>query len=285
MARCEHGDGRPAGLRIWHARVRASACDGLLGLLSPEERRRHAALPAPVRDPYVTAHALVRLAVAEFLADRAPREVRLGRNRAGRPEVLGAPWLSVSLSHTGGAVLAACSVAGPVGVDIERVRPLRRPADLAARILDPADLARWRTRPRAERETALLRRWTCKEAVLKAAGCGLAGGVSHVVRGREGRWTLPSGRGGTGRVWWTAQPEVGAEHVAAVAVGAWGDSDEPLLQRESHGERAVGRVELGEEVGDVPFGAVFRDADASGDLLVAAALGQQGEHLLFAGGE
>lgn len=278
---------------IWYARPSAGRQDqaALLALLSEEELSRHARLPEPLRASYVTAHALLRLAVVEHPGGPggiALRDVPLGRNAMGQPRVDGAPQLHVSLSHTAGGVLAACSAGGPIGVDIERVRPLAGRDALAGRVLGPVGLARWRTTPGECREIALLKCWTCKEAVLKAAGTGLMGGLARVRPGPgPGSWLAPDTRGreyGV-RPWRTAALPVDPSHVAAVAVAAPDGSDEPFLECEGHGERAVRGIEFGQQVGDVPFGAVFRDADTSGDLLVAEALRQERENLLLAGGE
>ena len=70
---------------------------------------------------------------------------------------LGSRWFS--LSHSGGLALCALS-GGPVGVDVERVRPRR--AGLPAYVLSPAELARfdgsWEE---------FYRLWTLKEAWCK----------------------------------------------------------------------------------------------------------------------
>ncbi|AXI77289.1 hypothetical protein C7M71_007375 [Peterkaempfera bronchialis] len=279
-------------------------------MLSAPERARLARMPAAAQSSYATAHALLRLVLAPVLRV-APERVGIGRDSAGRPLVEGAPWLHISLSHTAGAVLAGFSTTGPFGVDIERVRPLRMPGMLAERVLDPADLARWAGAGQggtagaagaARSQAALLRRWTCKEAVLKACGTGLPGGVSRVVAWPDPHhWSVPGVPGlRAGSLWRTAEPQVGAGHVAAVAVPAGsagsagsaefavitgGRSDQALLEGQCHSQGAVGGVELGEQVGDVPLDPVFGDGESAGDLLVAEALRQQREDLLLAGGE
>ena len=62
------------------------------------------------------------------------------RSPRGKPFFPGLPDRWFSLSHSGGLALCALS-GGPVGVDVEEVRPRR--AGLPRRVLDPAELARF----------------------------------------------------------------------------------------------------------------------------------------------
>lgn len=66
------------------------------------------------------------------LVERSPRGKPFFPGEAGR-------WFS--LSHSGGIALCALSEDGPVGVDVELVRPRR--AGLPAYVLSPAELARF----------------------------------------------------------------------------------------------------------------------------------------------
>jgi 4'-phosphopantetheinyl transferase len=73
-----------------------------------------------------------------------------------------------SLSHKSGCV-AAVAAPAPVGIDIEKIRPVKE--GLAERIAAPDE---WRLFS-GEELSDFFRCWTAKEAVLKAAGVGIAG--------------------------------------------------------------------------------------------------------------
>jgi 4'-phosphopantetheinyl transferase len=73
-----------------------------------------------------------------------------------------------SLSHKSGCV-AAVAAPVPVGIDIEKIRPVKE--GLAERI---AASGEWGLFP-GEGLSDFFRCWTAKEAVLKAAGVGIAG--------------------------------------------------------------------------------------------------------------
>ncbi|MEM1483560.1 4'-phosphopantetheinyl transferase superfamily protein [Oscillospiraceae bacterium PP1C4] len=90
--------------------------------------------------------------------------VRIARGAHGKPFLPEHSGLHFNLSHTSGAVV--CALSGhPVGVDIERARPVR-PA-LAARCFTQAE------REYAVDEARFLEVWTRKEALLKRDGRGI----------------------------------------------------------------------------------------------------------------
>jgi 4'-phosphopantetheinyl transferase len=131
---------------------------------------------APTSDDFRRdAHDLVRTEVAALLG-RPVAEIRVTHDASGRP-CLEAPAedLFVSISHSGGFAAVAATPLGPVGVDIERVRPLDACA-LAERWMSAADAGWVRDRPAEARDAAALWLWTQKEAIGKARGRGLRGG-------------------------------------------------------------------------------------------------------------
>jgi 4'-phosphopantetheinyl transferase len=91
-------------------------------------------------------------------------------------------------------------------------------APLAARILHPADLARFRALPGSDQARAFFRAWTGKEAVLKAKGLGLFGGVQEIGVPLEDRPATVPDPDGPGRPAWHLVPLLMPEgYVGAVA--------------------------------------------------------------------
>ncbi|MGY1772521.1 Pls/PosA family non-ribosomal peptide synthetase [Blastococcus sp. SYSU D00813] len=147
----------------------------LVALLSAEERAAAEAMTAPGRrDAYVAGRALLRLLLSAEAPARAPHEWRIERTAAGRPVVPGGP--EVSLAHADGLVVAAVAHARAVGVDLEQLDGQR----VLETALTPAERERLRAAAPAERTALFLRAWTLKEAALKCAGTGLAGGPERV---------------------------------------------------------------------------------------------------------
>ena len=173
----------------------------------------------------IPAGRLLRRAGATLLG-RAETEMLVEHGRDGRPLVAvrgseARAALAVSVSRADGVVAVAARLGGPVGVDVERCRPL--PAlELARRWYAPAEVAWLAGRPADGRVTDFLRLWTAKEAVGKALGVGLRdGGPGRrmpVPNDCDGSLRLVPGAGRL-RV---GHPPVGGGLVLAVAVVATG---------------------------------------------------------------
>jgi 4'-phosphopantetheinyl transferase len=73
------------------------------------------------------------------------------------------------------AVTKGCEV----GVDVERLRPVRHLEHIAQRYFHPAETTAILAARPAERDAAFLRGWTGKEAVLKALGRGITGSFAE----------------------------------------------------------------------------------------------------------
>ena len=151
------------------------------GLLSAEERiRAERRVRASSRLEFTVAHALKRLMLAEATgAD--PMTLRFApRDEHGKPALTGGEeGLDFNLSHTAGAV--ACAVVsggGPengIGIDLEAA-DRRITLELADRFF-AADETGW-IREQPQPDQAFLAVWTLKEAFVKAAGRGLALGLT-----------------------------------------------------------------------------------------------------------
>ena len=125
------------------------------------------------RVAYVLAHAMWRSVLGWCLGCEAAA-VRITSTSTGQPQLPGTPW-ATSLSHSGSWVAVAVGRTAVVGVDIERSPPLRALNDLVSTVCTPREAIDMCALPPAEREHAMLRLWTRKEALLKAFGTGLSG--------------------------------------------------------------------------------------------------------------
>jgi 4'-phosphopantetheinyl transferase len=164
------GVSTPAGLcEVWWATL-ADVRPEHVALLDEVERgRRERYLRTQDRDRFTLGVAVTRLVLGR-LRDVPPERVPLSRactdcgKPHGRPVVAGGPHLSVS--HSGDRVAVAFSTAGPVGVDVEAVRPLDEAIE--RHVLAPSE---------SLDETldggGMLFYWTRKEAIIKATGDGL----------------------------------------------------------------------------------------------------------------
>lgn len=159
--------------------------------------------------PSSVARVIVVVAPTPGLSDAQARSAVLGRAAAvlrvppgdlwvdhddrGRPRLSGlGRGAHISLSHGRGFAAVAMTRAGPVGVDVEAVRPL--PALRLARRWFTSEEAAWlHALPECRRPAAYFWLWTHKEAMGKALGTGLADGGLSRPAPLPDHWPPPSG--------------------------------------------------------------------------------------------
>jgi phosphopantetheinyl transferase len=161
---------RVAIARIDHA---PATGDGAApGWMGADERRRWALLPSAARREFVASRTLLRgllqatTGVPGHAWDVSAQAGAAPVARAARGD---ADVPCVSLSHRRGWVAAAVSNEA-VGVDVECDRPARSdPGARVALMLSPDELPAWHAAAPDDLESALLTRWTIKEAWFKAS--------------------------------------------------------------------------------------------------------------------
>ena len=140
--------------------------------LSPDERQRAARFTRDEpRRRFVVSRGALRTILGHHLGV-APRDVPLAYANNGKPE-LKAGELHFNLTHSGELALVAVAKGCAVGVDLERVRPVRQRDEIAGRYFAPAEIGAILELDESQRTDAFLRCWTRKEAVLKVIGTGL----------------------------------------------------------------------------------------------------------------
>jgi 4'-phosphopantetheinyl transferase len=177
----EETSGNPTTVRLWAAG--GGDDDGLpYSALSGDEEERARALASPaIRESYLRAHALLRLALAHHTGlppsgFRYERRCRwCGDPSHGRPTLVtrGQPFLSFSLTWRSSLCLVAiCDV--DVGVDAERSGS--HPVPTGHQVAAPGEIEQLERSFGSPLPQGLLSRWwTAKEAVGKARGSGLIG--------------------------------------------------------------------------------------------------------------
>jgi phosphopantetheinyl transferase len=107
-----------------------------------------------------------------------------------------------------------------IGVDVERIRPIRRSEAITQLYMGPPAVSALMTQPKWARGIMFLRYWTRLEALAKATGLGLAALLDRrrdlpltasVVSG------IPDPRESTESAWWLGNVSVLPGYVAAIA--------------------------------------------------------------------
>lgn len=169
----------PGEVQLWCASLDDLADDpaALEALLSDDERERAQRLQsARDRLRFAAARALLREILAGYLA-LAPGELRFAYGPGGKPELAGpaaVTGLQFNLSHCEALALYAVSRRDPVGVDLERIRPLPEMTLIATRYFRPPESALLHRLQSDHRLETFFQLWTQKEALAKARGVGLA---------------------------------------------------------------------------------------------------------------
>lgn len=109
----------------------------------------------------------------------APHAVSIVVDASGRPSLDRAHRASLdfNVSHAGDHALIAWVPAGRVGVDIEGCDRVADWRALTREVCAPAEVAHLDSMPPAVRASEFMRVWSAKEALLKALGTGIVGGL------------------------------------------------------------------------------------------------------------
>jgi 4'-phosphopantetheinyl transferase len=200
--------------------------------LNPTDRERAARFRfAEDRTRFLMGRALVGKMLGHYL-ECEDAIARLTYTEQGRPMLPDDPEVHFSISHARDLVAVALAVGTQVGIDVEcRDRELEFDG-LAERIFSADDLAIFRALPAHESPAAFFRAWTGKEAILKARGVGLFGGLKEVSipwRGVETTATILGGDEGAGSAWQLRSLPLPGDYAGQVA---WNDGAKTLDFRE-----------------------------------------------------
>lgn len=196
--------------------------------LSPDERQRMERFRSPVHGRRFGASRHALRSILASYSGIAAKDLRIEYGRYGKPAVRGLPF-DFNLSHTGDLALAAVSAAGPVGVDVEQIRPSSSLERLARRVLAPAEREQLFRLSAAERPQAFFLAWTRKEALVKMLGEGVFTGLRRLqvtlLPGETARVVAydPADSGHDSRSWRLHDLQPWPDVAAAVAVDLSGD--------------------------------------------------------------
>lgn len=172
---------------IWRIALNGPSGPSHRDCLDDEDRRRAAAFKFDRdRHRFIRAHAALRRILSR-LCGVPPHNVPLQVDAHLKPILPSEYAFHFNLSHSEERALLIVSHAAPVGIDLERVRPMPDTDELAARHFSPRECAYLQTVPAgADRERAFFRCWTRKEAFVKCTGVGLRTDLRRIESGFEG---------------------------------------------------------------------------------------------------
>ncbi|MEL6602466.1 MAG: 4'-phosphopantetheinyl transferase superfamily protein [Cyanobacteria bacterium J06614_10] len=153
--------------------------------LAADERARANRFRFPDdRRKFIVARGTLRHLVAEQL-HQPPQDIRFDYGDYGKPSLAASTQppatqtdFHFNLSHSGELALCAVSHHHPVGIDIEKLKPIDHLEGMMARCLLQKEQVTVNAAP--DPLAAFLQHWTCKEAYLKAIGKGLSQSMQTV---------------------------------------------------------------------------------------------------------
>lgn len=164
-----------AEIQLWCIPLHADAptLTRLSALLTPDEQQRADRFQFPDhRRRFIVGRGALRLLLAAYTG-QAATDLRFAYGPKGKPALAG-QTLAFNLSHSGELALAAVTRTEPLGIDVERLRPLPDAADIAQRFFAADEAATLAAVAPERREAVFFRGWTRKEAYIKAVGDGLS---------------------------------------------------------------------------------------------------------------
>jgi 4'-phosphopantetheinyl transferase len=146
----------------------------LLQILVEDERARAERFRVEKpRIQFVITRGLLRLALARILGV-APAMVPIGYTAVGKPILLeNNTNLHFNVTHTDGLALIAFA-RRVIGVDVEKLRRMENGDGLVVRFFSELEQFSYLSLDIGRKEEGFFRGWTCKEALIKAAGLSVA---------------------------------------------------------------------------------------------------------------
>jgi 4'-phosphopantetheinyl transferase len=172
-------------IHVWASplTVTANALANLHATLSSEEKSRAEKFKFDQhRNRFIAGRGLLREILGRYL-QISPGKLDFNYSENGKPAFApGFPSAGIhfNLAHSDDLALIAITRIGPVGVDVECVRPIKNVDELVARFFSPRENKAFQNLPADAKPTAFFNLWTRKEALLKATGEGITRSLSLV---------------------------------------------------------------------------------------------------------
>lgn len=131
---------------------------------------------------YQAVHGILRIILARYL-NLDPAQINFTHSDRGKPYLTddcNPLNLQFNLSHSENMAIVGISRDRPIGVDLEKMRPMENSLQLAKRFFCASEYDLLTQSIPEERDKLFFQLWTAKEAYLKATGEGISGGLNQV---------------------------------------------------------------------------------------------------------
>ena len=175
-------------VHVWSIKIdqHSGRLDALTRTLSRGELARAQRFVVETRcQKFIVAHGVLREILASYLGV-APERLIFTVAKTGKPALASSPaenGLNFNMSHSGNWLIVGVTRSVPVGVDVERLRPVADAIAVADRYFPREERDALMRLEGESRNHAFLSCWTRKEAVTKAHGAGMGLDLSEIATG------------------------------------------------------------------------------------------------------
>ncbi|MCP4427903.1 MAG: 4'-phosphopantetheinyl transferase superfamily protein, partial [Chloroflexi bacterium] len=128
------------------------------------------------KNHFTAARGLLRTLIGRYL-DLSPGGLQFQYSEYGKPSLTSSSQIETfqfNVTHSQGVALYAFCWGSPVGVDVEKIRPLPDAKQIAARFFSASENERFQALSAEQQDEGFFNCWTRKEAFIKAVGEGLS---------------------------------------------------------------------------------------------------------------
>ena len=161
-------------IQVWSAEIDQTEerVSHLEAILSPDERERAARFVfARDRIRFVVCRSVLRKLLGGYTGEPAD-SIGFEYGAKGKPELAGRGYC-FNLAHSESLAVIGFARSGPLGVDVERIRPMPDGESIVNRFFSSAERTVFAVLPTELKLKAFFNGWTRKEAFVKALGDGL----------------------------------------------------------------------------------------------------------------
>jgi len=165
---------------------------------------------------FIITRGLLRKALGHYLNIK-PEDLIFIYNKYGKPSLtISSKYkLEFNLSHSADVILYAFAKERRVGIDVERLRPIKKTQRIVDRFFSETEKRFYNSQNTGEREKAFFKLWTYKEAYTKAKGIGLTLPLNQIDVPFANK-TLPR-QGLCDEQWSWHEIEIDSDYLAALA--------------------------------------------------------------------
>ncbi|MEW5814777.1 MAG: 4'-phosphopantetheinyl transferase superfamily protein [Spirochaetota bacterium] len=127
------------------------------------------------KQSFILSRGIVRLLLSRYIKVK-PENILIVYNHNSKPEIdrsINNNSVSFNLSHSGNAILIGFAMKRRIGVDIERIHPLKKVDEIAQYVFSAGEYEEFVKLPFSKKQKVFFSCWTRKEAVIKALGLSI----------------------------------------------------------------------------------------------------------------